>query len=126
MILFPTIIEISFWGRRARERTAATSALGGARVEAGKPYTEGCLSSSSGPARPAGEWVTVEAEVHVKGDTKVFQYPDKAKPVLTFSGPFFNGAYHTTMGDMAGGYIALQSESQPVEFKDIEVMELKE
>jgi len=49
-----------------------------------KPAASGnCADSLTGPARPAAEWVTVEAEVHVKGTTKIFQYPDTAKPVLT-------------------------------------------
>ena len=58
--------------------------------------------------------------MHVKGDTKVFQYPNMTTPILTISGPTYQGK------DVVDGYLALQSESQPIEFKDIELMELPE
>jgi hypothetical protein len=41
------------------------------------------------------------------------------EPVLVISGPTYNGQ------PVMGGYLALQSESQPVEYKDIELKELK-
>jgi hypothetical protein len=40
-------------------------------------------------------------------------------PVLTISGPVYKGQ------PVTGGYLALQSESQPLEYKDIELKELK-
>jgi hypothetical protein len=70
------------------------------------------------PPNPAGQWTTVEAEVHVTGQTKVFQLPDTTKPVFTMSGPSYKGQ------PVTGGYISLQTESQPVEFKDILLKEL--
>jgi hypothetical protein len=60
----------------------------------------------------------VEAEVRVEGDTKVYQYPDKTNPVLTIAGPMYQGK------PVTGGYLSLQSESQPIEYKDIELKEL--
>ena len=81
--------------------------------------TGGCGDNKTGVAPPpAGNWTTVEAEVHVTGDTKVFQYPEMTKPILTLSGPMYKGAAVTD------GYLSLQSESQPCEFKDIKLMEL--
>jgi Protein of unknown function (DUF1595)/Protein of unknown function (DUF1587) len=79
----------------------------------------GCHDSKSGTAPAADQWVTVEAEVHVTGDTKVYQYPEMTNPVLTFSGTKYKGQ------PVTGGYLALQSESQPVEFKDIQLKEMK-
>jgi hypothetical protein len=81
--------------------------------------TAACGDNHTGVAAPpAADWVTVEAEVHVNGDTKVYQYPDKTKAVLTMSGPMYQGKPVTS------GYLSLQSESQPLEFKDVELMEL--
>jgi hypothetical protein len=48
-----------------------------------------------------------------------FQHPDKSTPVLSISGPMYNNQ------PVLGGYLAIQSESQPVEFNDIELKELK-
>jgi hypothetical protein len=73
------------------------------------------------PPPPPGDWITVEAEVHVTGDTKIFQYPNMTTPALTFSGP--------KTGDgkpLTDGYLSLQSESQPCEFRKVELMELPE
>jgi hypothetical protein len=55
----------------------------------------------------------------VSGETKIFQHPEMTTPVLTISGPMYNNQ------PVLGGYLAIQSESQPVEFKNIELKELK-
>lgn len=120
---FPPLIEIQLLGTPSGggKNNANLCQPGGMRVSRlfGQSLSDsGCHDSQSGTAPPAAQWVTVEAEVHVSGDTKVFQYPNMTTPVLTFSGPVYNGQAVT------GGYIALQSESQPVEFKDIELKEL--
>jgi hypothetical protein len=80
-----------------------------------------CNDSLRGPAPPPTEWVTVEAEVHVNGDTKVYQRTAtdmNAAPILTFSGPTWNGQA------MQGGYMSLQSEGHPINFRNIQLMEL--
>lgn len=69
-------------------------------------------------ANAADVWTTLEADVHVNGDTKVYQWPDTANPVLILSNPKYGGQA------VAGGYLALQSESQPIVFKDILLKEL--
>jgi len=122
---FPPLIEIQLLGTPSAGGTnnANICRPGGMTVTTlfDKPAASGnCADSLTGPARPAAEWVTVEAEVHVKGTTKIFQYPDTAKPVLTFSGVMYAGKAVT------GGYISLQSESQPCEFRKIELMQLPE
>lgn len=120
---FPPLIEIQLLGTPSAggSNNANLCQPGGMRVSTlfGQPLSDSsCHASKSGTAPPAAQWVTVEAEVHVSGDTKVFQYPNMTTPVLTFSGPVYNGQ------PVTGGYLALQTESQPVEFKDIELMEL--
>jgi hypothetical protein len=121
--MFPPLIEIQLLGTPSSGGTnnANLCQPGGMNVTMlhGQPAPGGnCHDSKSGPAKPASEWVTVEAEVSVSGETKVFQHPDLTTPVLTLSGPMYQGEAVT------GGYLALQSESQPLEFKDIELKEL--
>ncbi len=116
--LFPPLIEVQLLG--------ANSAGGSTNPNVCQPggmtiskSTADCGDNHTGVAPlPAADWVTVETEVHVTGDTKVFQYPNKTTPIITMSGPMYNGKAVT------GGYLSLQSESQPLEFKDIELIEL--
>jgi 3-keto-disaccharide hydrolase len=75
-------------------------------------------AGSGKPLNPASTWTTVEADVHVTGDTKVYIWPDTVNPALIMSKPMYNGKAVT------GGYLALQSESQPIVFKDIMLKEL--
>lgn len=120
---FPPLIEIQLIGTPSSggKNNANLCQPGGMRVSKlfGQPLSDGsCHDSQSGTAPPADQWVTVEAEVRVAGDTKIFQHPNLTTPVLTISGPTYNGQ------PVISGYLALQSESQPVEFKDIELKEL--
>jgi hypothetical protein len=120
---FPPLIEIQLIGTPSTGGTKNANLCqpGGMTVSKlfGQSISDSsCHDSRSGTARPAAEWVTIEAEVHVSGDTKIFQYPEMTTPVLTVSGPVYKGQ------PVTGGYLALQSESQPVEFKDIELKEL--
>jgi hypothetical protein len=122
---FPPLIEIQLLGTPSAGGTnnANICRPGGMTVTTlfDKPATPGnCQDSLTGPAPPAAQWVTVEAEVHVKGTTKIYQYPDTTKPVLTFAGVTYAGKLVT------GGYISIQSESQPCKFRKVELMELPE
>ena len=56
--------------------------------------------------------------MHVTGDTKVYIWPDTVNPALIISKPMYGGK------PVTGGYLALQSESQPIVFKDIMLKEL--
>ncbi|MEO7778528.1 MAG: family 16 glycoside hydrolase [Fibrobacteria bacterium] len=73
----------------------------------------------SGKTAPAaGVWTTIEADVHVNGDTKVYQWPDTTNAVVIISKPMYSGKAVTS------GYLAIQSEGQPIVFKDIMLKEL--
>jgi hypothetical protein len=80
----------------------------------------GCIRSSQSSAdfQPAANWVTVEAEVQGNGTTRVFQLPQTTNPIMTFSGVMLGGQSITK------GYLSLQSESQPIQFRKVELMEL--
>jgi hypothetical protein len=115
---FPPLIEIQLLGKGANPGPTNLNLCqpGGMTM---KKSTGSCGNNGSGVAQsPPGEWVTVEVEVRVNGETKAYQYPDKTKALLTMSGPTYQGKA------VLDGYLALQSESQPLEFKDIELMEL--
>jgi hypothetical protein len=115
---FPPLIEIQLLGKGANPGPTNLNLCqpGGMTM---KKSTGSCGNNGSGVAQsPPGEWVTVEVEVHVNGETKAYQYPDKTKALLTMSGPTYQGKA------VLDGYFSLQSESQPLEFKDIELMEL--
>jgi hypothetical protein len=131
---FPPLIEVQLLGTPSAggSNNANLCQPGGMFVSKmfgeGIPQGGGCRDSKSGTAPAADQWVTVEAEVHVSGDTNVYQCvhtndqpcaPDLTKPVLTISGPTYNGQPVTS------GFLSLQSESQPVDFKDIQLKELK-
>jgi hypothetical protein len=128
-VIFPRMLEIQLLGH---DNTGNTSngnlcPLGGASaVVAGTRRSSGCTGSSSLPfsANPNfadDAWVTVEAEVHGSGETKVFFVGDNdGQPVLVFRQPMAAGMLLDT------GYFALQSESHPIEFRKVEMMELVE
>jgi hypothetical protein len=118
---FPPLIEIQLLGSPSQPGGGGTTSPnycepGGMTMQ---QHTGGCGNNGTGKApNPAAQWTTVEADVHVTGQTKVYQLPDTTNPVLTMSGPRYKNAAVT------GGYIALQSEGQPVEYKDILLKEL--
>ena len=67
--------------------------------------------------------MTLEADVSASGTTNIYQYtPDGMKPastIQTFAAPVKTGGQTLT-----GGWFSLQSESQPCEFRKIELMEM--
>ncbi len=115
---FPPLIEIQLLGANSSGGSTTPNVCVPGGMTLSKSSAD-CGDNHTGVAPPpAADWTTVEAEVHVTGDTKVFQYPNKTTPIITMSGPTYQGKAVT------GGYLSLQSESQPLEFKDIELMEL--
>lgn len=115
---FPPIIELQLLGTNSGGGSTNINLcpLNGMSMMQGQGS---CGNNGTGvPAPPADQWVTVEAEVSVDGETKVYQHPNLTEAVLTISGPRYQNQAVTS------GYLALQSESQPLEFKDIELKEL--
>ena len=95
----------------------------------GKQYESDCLNSSS-PTYSANEWVTAELVVwedslitHIINKDTVLQY---SKPTVSndvvprcYSAILYPGAA------LKSGYIALQSEGQPINFRNIRIRELR-
>ena len=95
----------------------------------GGVYPEHCLDSSS-KSYPREEWV--HAELIVYGDSSI-THMINGDTVLRYSKPTMGGGvvngYDSTRWKpgtpLTQGYIALQSEGQPVDFKNIKIRELK-
>ena len=87
----------------------------------GERRDEHCLG---GPvsARPSGQWVRFELVAAPDG---TFRHLIDGEEAFAFEGAFYDEA-HEWAGGMAvtGGHFALQSESHPVEFRNIELMVL--
>jgi len=130
---FPVSIEVQLLGGNGTDpRSTANLCTPGTNVVMdGKLFTPHCTGSSS-KTYHGDQWVTVEIEVHGNGVIKhlidgqvVLQYEQSqldendgdAKKLIEAAG-----------GDkmLRGGYISLQSESHPVEFRKVEIRELDE
>ena len=124
---FPVSIELQLLGGNAEgDRTTANMCSPGTNVVMdGKLVTQHCVNSSSKTFR-GDQWVTVEAEVRGNKVTEFFVNGDK---VFTYEQPQLDptdaSAKMLIVDDelqLEGGYIALQSESHPIEFKSVEVL----
>ena len=104
--------------RRQRFRIEASSLTSTLRVDASTDYR----------SDDADQWVKVEAEVH--GSGRVIHRINGVE-VLTYEGiqldPNDPDGKRLMKGDqllISSGYISLQSESHPCEFRNVELMEL--
>ncbi len=128
---FPVCIEVQLLGGNgADERTTGNLCTPGTNVViGGKLETQHCINSTS-PTFHGDQWVTVEVEVHGAeriihriNDETVLEYE---KPQLDPSDP---ETQKLIKGDdllLREGYISLQAESHPVEFRNIRIKVLRE
>ena len=86
--------------------------------------TTHCIESSS-TTYYGDEWINLE--VVVRQDS-IIKHKINGKEVLSNSKPQIGGKYNTLKtreGELLkDGYISLQSESHPIEFRNIELLEL--
>jgi hypothetical protein len=129
---FPVSIECQFLGGLGKgKRTTGNLCTPGTNVVyKGKLHTPHCTNSAS-DTFDGDQWVTVEAEV--LGDGKVTHFVN-GKPVLEYEQPQLDpaDADGRLLLTLAGGaklvkegYIALQAESHPIDFRKVEVKRLK-
>jgi 3-keto-disaccharide hydrolase len=98
-------------------------------VYAGKLDTRHCINSTSETLN-GDQWVTAEAVV--LGNTKI-THVINGKNVIEYSDPQVGGgvvsghnpAVKQDGKHLAEGYIALQSEGHPIEFRRVELLNLK-
>jgi hypothetical protein len=128
---FPVSIEVQFLGGNGTDKRATGNVCtpGTNIVMKDKLITRHCTDSTS-KTYHGDEWVTVEVEVHGNGTIKhkidgetVMEYE---KPQLDERDP--DGRRLIKDGDkmIHEGYIALQAESHPIEFRKVEILPLKD
>jgi len=127
---FPISIEVQFLGGNGKdERTTANLCSPGTNVVMdGKLFTNHCVSSTS-KTYHGDQWVRVE--VLVLGDSLV-EHLVEGETVLRYEKPQIGGGnvihFDPSVKQdgklLKEGYIALQSESHPVEFRKVELFDL--
>lgn len=126
---FPVSIEVQLLGGDGRNpRTTSNLCTPGTNVFLkGQLFTPHCTSSSS-KTYHGDQWVTAEVEVHGDGIVKhiidgkvVLEYD---KPQLDPKDPQAKKLIKDGNLLLSDGYISLQSESHPVEFRKVELMRL--
>jgi hypothetical protein len=128
---FPASIEVQLLGGNDKTRTTCNLCTPGTNVVIdGKLVTQHCVNSKS-KTYNGDQWV--RAEVLVLGDSLI-QHFANGEMVLEYNKPQLGGG--NVSGDtdpaikIAGklldhGSISLQSESHPVEFRKVEILDLK-
>jgi len=128
---FPISIEAQLLGGNSDGKPRSTANMcspGTEIVFQGKLYDGHCLNSAS-PTFDGEQWVRAEFEVHGAGT--ITHYVNGQK-VLEYEQPQYGGGsvdnYNsTTKPDgklIEGGYISLQSESHPIDFRKVELLNL--
>lgn len=129
---FPISIEVQFLGGLSdgSPRTTANLCTPGTNVVyRGEFTTAHCIGSSS-PTFDGDQWVAIE--VLVLGNERIVHYvggePVIEYAAMTIGGGAVSGHRPEMKPDgapLGEGYIALQSESHPVQFRRIELLNLK-
>jgi hypothetical protein len=128
---FPVSIEVQLLGGNGvDERQTANLCTPGTNVEMdGQLITEHCIKSNS-KTYHGEQWVHIEIEVRNDSIIKHFINDEE---VMSYNKPQYGGGnvsynldyWESKSGEpLKSGYISLQSESHPVEFKNIELLEL--
>jgi hypothetical protein len=129
---FPVSIEVQFLGGNGKDpRPTANLCTPGTNVVMnGKLHTDHCTNSTSNTFH-GDQWVTVEVEVH---GNRLIRHKVHGQTVIEYSEPQLdpNDADGKRLLDagapkmLTGGTISLQSESHPIEFRKVELRELKD
>jgi ABC-type molybdate transport system substrate-binding protein len=129
---FPISIEVQFLGglEDGKPRPTGNVCSPGTRVVyAGQPDTAHCIQAAA-PTIAGDDWVT--ADVLVEGSDRVVHYINGAPVIeyeaLSYGGGNVNGYDPQAKPDgrpLRSGYIALQSESHPIQFRRVELLNLE-
>jgi Domain of Unknown Function (DUF1080) len=127
---FPISIEVQLLGGTGKgPRTTANLCTPGTNVVMdGKLITTHCINSSS-KTYDGEQWV--RAEVEVLGESQI-KHMVEGQTVLTYDKPQIGGGAVSNFDEnvkkdgtlLNEGYISLQSESHPVEFRKVELLNL--
>lgn len=125
---FPVCLEYNLHGGNGRDdRPVGEICANGLTVEiAGKQNESYCTPAQTGRTFHGDQWVT--AEIEVKGDS--ISHFANGEKILSIQNPRFNpdhdlGKKFILNGDnrVKEGYISLQSNSHPIDFRKIEILE---
>jgi len=130
---FPVSLEAQFLGGLGKgTRSTLNLCTPGTHVDyAGKLHTPHCTNSTS-KTFDGDQWVTAELEVH--GD-KVIRHKVDGQTVIEYEKPVYdlNDKNVKNLPEsvrnqqtIKGGWISLQAESHPIEFRKVEIRELKD
>ncbi len=124
---FPVCIEVQLLGglEKGNPRSTANLCTPGSHVHMeGELVTTHCIDSGS-KTYYGDQWVDLQIEV--RNDSLITHYINGEK-VLEYNKPVIGGEYNTLTHlegkSLDQGYISLQSESHPVEFRNIMVSKL--
>lgn len=125
---FPVSIEAQFLGGLGEdERPTANVCTPGTDITMRGELVPGHCTNSNAKTYHGEEWVTIEMIVHGGGD--IFHVVE-GDTVLAYSNPVIGGGnvpegYPIPVGTpVTEGYIALQAESHPIEFRRVELLDL--
>jgi hypothetical protein len=128
---FPTSIEVQLLGGLGSEpRSTANLCTPGTHVEIDGELITRHVIASKADTYHGDQWVTLEVEAH--GDEKIIHRID-GESVLEYQSPQLDPGDQDAMKLiemtdaklLPGGTISIQSESHPVQFRKIEIRELK-
>jgi hypothetical protein len=130
---FPISIEVQFLGGFGDGRPRPTGNLcspGTRVVYDGQPDASHCIQAAA-PTVDGDRWVT--ADVLVQGGERIVHYIDGVPVIeygdVTYGGGNVNGHRPEDKPDgrpLGGGYLALQSESHPIQFRRVELLDLSD
>ena len=127
---FPISIEVQLLGGFGKPRSTANLCTPGTNVVMnGKLETRHCINSTS-KTYEGDQWVRVEVLVH--GDELMRHYVE-GEPVLEYSKPQIGGGNVSPVDPkvkvdgtpLTGGYISIQAETAPIDFRKIELLNLE-
>jgi len=129
---FPVSIEVQFLGGLGKgNRTTGNLCTPGTHVVMNGELIKRHCTTSKSKTYDGDQWVTAEVEVH--GDKTITHYIN-GESVLTYEKPQLDEGDATARPLIKAGastlihegYISLQSESHPIEFRKVEILVLKE
>jgi hypothetical protein len=129
---FPISIEVQLLGGLSDGKPRSTANLctpGSNVVMNGRLHTAHCTNSTS-KTYDGDQWVRVEVEVH--GD-ELIQHIVEGKTVLEYTKPQIGGGQASPVDPavkvdgtpMSSGYISIQAETAPADFRKIELLNLE-
>jgi hypothetical protein len=121
---FPISLEVQLLGgiEEGKKRTTGNLCTPGTHVNIdGKLVKDHCINSSS-DTYYGEQWVDMEIEVR---RDSIIAHSINGKEVIRYAKPIIGGQFNENAAwegqELQGGYISLQSESHPIEFKNIQI-----